>query len=181
MTDVRKYNEIETLKNGATVRIRSIRADDKNRLSEAFRNLEAESVYTRFFHAKKTLTDTDLKAATEVDFENTVALVVTVGEGDDEVIIGAGRYVVLDPASPVPSAEVAFTIEEDYHGQGIAGRLLRHLAEIAREKGLFRFVAEVLAENKAMLRVFERSGLPVKKKFEGGTLHVTMSLAEAAA
>jgi len=179
--DAEKFEKIETLKNGTTVRIRSIRADDKHRLSEAFRNLETESVYTRFFHHKKALTDAELKAATEVDFENVVALVVTVGKGEGEVIIGAGRYAVL-PAGDLPqSAEVAFAVEEDYHGQGIAGRLMRHLVSIAREKGLSRLEAEVLPENKAMIRVFERSGLPVKRKFEGATLHVTMSLAESAA
>lgn len=180
MIDAKKFETIETLKNGIAVRIRSIRADDKHRLSEAFRNLEAESIYTRFFHHKKALTDAELKAATEVDFENVVALVVTVGEGEGEVIIGAGRYAVLPAGGPPQSAEVAFAVEEDYHGQGIAGRLMRHLAGIAQEKGLSQLEAEVLAENKAMIRVFERSGLPVKRKFEGGTMHVTMSLAEAA-
>ena len=181
MIDAANFEAIETLKNGTAVRIRSIRADDKHRLSEAFRNLEPESIYTRFFHHKKALTDADLKAATEVDFENTVALVVTVGEGEGEVIIGAARYVCLGAEKPPRSAEVAFAVEEDYHRQGIAGRLLRHLSGIAREKGLSRLEAEVLAENKSMIRVFERSGLPVKRKFEGGTMHVTMSLAESAA
>jgi RimJ/RimL family protein N-acetyltransferase len=107
--------------------------------------------------------------------------VATVGKGDAEVIIGVGRYVSYGDARPLPSAEVAFTIEEDYQGQGLASRLLRHLAAIGREKGLARFEAEVLAENKAMLTVFERSGLPMKTAFEGGTLHVTMALAEIGA
>jgi len=176
MIDPANYNETETLKNGATVRVRSIRSDDKNRLSEAFRNLEAESIYTRFFHQKKTLTDEELKAATEVDFENVVALVVTTGSGENEVIIGGGRYAAFETAGKRRSAEVAFTVEEDYQGQGIASRLLRHLARIAREKGVSQFEAEVLPENKAMIGVFERSGLPIRKQFEGGALHVTLSL-----
>ncbi|HWR72588.1 MAG TPA: hypothetical protein VN604_05435, partial [Nitrospirota bacterium] len=70
---------VETLKNGTEVRIRGVRADDKKRISEAFRNLETESIYKRFFQYKKGLTDEDLKAATEVDFENEVALMVTIG------------------------------------------------------------------------------------------------------
>ena len=180
MIDAANFESIETLKNGTVVKVRSVRADDKGRFSEAFRNLEAESIYTRFFHHKKTLTDADLKAATEIDFENVVALVVTVGEGEEEVIIGGARYVCLGAEKPPRSAEVAFNVEEDYHRQWIAGRLLRHLAGIAREKGLSRLEAEVLAENQAMIRVFERSGLPTKSRFEGGTVHVTMSLAEEA-
>jgi hypothetical protein len=49
MIDVRSYSAEETLKNGAVVRVRSVRADDKEKISEAFRNLEAESIYKRFF------------------------------------------------------------------------------------------------------------------------------------
>ena len=77
MIDVRNYSAEETLKNGTAVRIRCVRADDKKRISEAFRNLETESIYKRFFQYKKALTDEELKAATEVDFENEVALMVT--------------------------------------------------------------------------------------------------------
>lgn len=176
MIDPAAYDETETLKNGAAVRIRSIRPDDKNRLSEAFGNLEAESIYTRFFHHKKTLTDEELKDATEIDFENVVALVVTTGRGENEVIIGGGRYAAFETAGKRRSAEVAFTVEEDYQGQGIASRLLRHLVLIAREKGVSQFEAEVLPENKAMIAVFERSGLPVNRKFEGSAVHVILSL-----
>ena len=176
MIDPANYNETETLKNGVNVRIRSIRPDDKNRLFEAFRNLEAESIYTRFFHHKKTLTGEELKSATEIDFDNVVALVVTTGSGENEVIIGGGRYAAFETAGRRRSAEVAFTVEEDYQGQGIASRLLQHLVRIAREKGVSQFEAEVLPENKAMIAVFERSGLPVSKKFEGSAVHVILSL-----
>jgi RimJ/RimL family protein N-acetyltransferase len=177
MMDAANFDIVETLKNGCAVRIRSIRADDKNRISEAFRNLEPESVYARFFYHKKTLTDAELKAVTEVDFEDAVALVVAIGAGENETIIGVGRYVASEDASAQRSAEVAFTVEEDYHGQGIASLLLRHLASIAREKGLSHFEAEVLSENKAMLAVFSRSGLPMKQSESGGTVHVCLSLA----
>jgi RimJ/RimL family protein N-acetyltransferase len=176
MIDAAHYDQIETLKNGTAVRVRSIRADDKQKISEAFRNLESESIYTRFFHHKKGLSDDELKAASEVDFETVVALVVTLGQGDNETIIAGGRYAVLDPAAAQRNAEVAFMVEEDYQGQGLASILLRHLVAIARQKGVSRFVAEVLAQNKAMVKVFERSQLPVQKKFETGTLHVTLSL-----
>lgn len=181
MVDASTYEHFETLKNGDAVRVRAVRRDDKDRFVEAFRNLEAESIYSRFFHAKKALSADDLASATEVDFENVVALVATIGAGSEETIIGAGRYLAFDAADGLRSAEVAFTVEEDYHGQGIASRLLRHLVRIAREKGVSRFEAEVLPGNGAMLAVFEKSGLPVAKKHRDRTLHITMPLAETAA
>jgi len=176
MIDAANYDEAVTLKNGMRANIRSIRPDDKNRLVEAFKNLDPESIYTRFFHHKKMLTEEELKSATEIDFENAVALVVTTGEGEHETIIGAGRYVVIEESGQSRGAEVAFTIEEDYHRQGMARMLLQHLASIAREKGLSRFVAEVLPENRGMLTVFSRSGLPMETEHGGDAVHVTLSL-----
>jgi RimJ/RimL family protein N-acetyltransferase len=70
-------------------------------------------------------------------------------------------------------------VEEDYHGQGIASRVLRHLARVAKDQGLATFEADVLAENKAMLAVFARTGWPMTKAREGGAVHVTLALPEA--
>jgi len=177
MSDAQNYHVADKLKDGTAVTIRAIRPDDKDRIVEAFKNLEAESVYTRFFRHKSELTDGELKAITEVDFENTVALVVTIpADGGNETIIGAGRYVLYDPPNTQRSAEIAFTVEEDFQGRGIASRILRHLIHIAQEKGVSQFEAEVLPENRAMLAVFVRSGLPMKQSFEEGAIHVTLSL-----
>lgn len=143
----------------------------------AFQNLESESIYTRLFRYKDELTDAELKTITEVDFEKSVALVVTLASAEgDETIIGGGRYVQYDPPNVSRSAEIAFTVEEDYQGQGIAGMVLRHLIGIARAKGVSRFEAEVLPRNKAMLTVLARSGLPLKQSLEDGVLHATLSL-----
>lgn len=178
MIDAQDYRVEDRLKNGTAVTIRAIRPDDKARIVEAFGNLDPESIYTRFFRYKSELTDEELKTVTEVDFENTVALVVTIpAAGGEEIIIGAGRYVLYNPQDTLRSAEVAFTVEEDYQGQGIASRIMRHLIHIARETGVVRFEAEVLPKNMAMLAVFERSGLPMKRSFEDGAVHVTLSLA----
>jgi RimJ/RimL family protein N-acetyltransferase len=176
MIDVRNYSVEETLKNGTAVRIRGVRADDKKRISEAFRNLENESIYKRFFQYKKGLSDEELKAATEVDFENEIALMVTIGEKETETIIGAARYVAFDAAGGQRSAEVAFVVEEDYQGLGIASLTLRHLAEIAKNKGIAQFHAEVLQENRGMLAVFKRSGFPMEQESAEGVVHVTMPL-----
>jgi GNAT superfamily N-acetyltransferase len=176
MIDVRSYSVEETLKNGTAVRIRGVRADDKKRISEAFRNLEKESIYKRFFQYKKALTDEELKAATEVDFEKEIALMVTIGEKETEIIIGAGRYVAFDAAGGQRSAEVAFMVEEDYQGLGIASITLRHLVGIAKDKGIAQLHAEVLRENRGMLAVFKRSGFPMKQESAEGVVHVTLSL-----
>ncbi len=177
MMDAQNYRVREKLKDGTSVIIRAIRPDDKNRIVEAFKNLEPESIYTRFFGFKSELTDEELKAATEIDFEKSVALVVTIpASKGGETIIGGGRYIMYDSPNGLRRAEIAFTVEEDYQGQGIASSVLRHLIDIAREKDVAWIEADVLAENIAMLAVFSSSGLPMKKSFDKGVAHVTLFL-----
>jgi len=177
-TDVRNYSAQETLKNGLQVTIRAIRPDDRESLLAALKELDERTVYLRFFGAKQEFSHRELTEATEVDFVRTVALVTCIQNGAGEKIIGAGRYIVFGDAEPPDMAEVAFMVEEDYHGLGIAGRILKHLVMIAKEKGIVEFHAEVLPENRGMLAVFSRSGFPVRQEFEDGIAHVTLSLAD---
>lgn len=175
MVHTRDFSHIETLRSGGSITIRAVRPTDKEGLASAFRHLDPETIYTRFFQAKASLSDQELKAATEIDFENVVTLVATMESEGKETIIGGGRYSAFDtPAGR--TAEVSFLVEEDYQGQGIATRILRHLARIARENGVDQFEAEVLPGNRSMLDVFSRSGLPMKQSETDGVVHVTLSL-----
>jgi len=176
MNDPRHYFVNDTLRNGMAVTLRAIRPEDKIRLVSAFRSLERETIYTRFFQYVKELTDQDLKRATEIDFDQEVALVVTVNPGDEETIIGTGRYIVFEETDVGRNAEVAFIVEEDYQGLGIASRIFRCLVQIGRQNKVSRFTADVLSGNQAMLRVFANSSLPMKQQRDGAVVHVTLQL-----
>lgn len=172
--DARNYAESETLKDGSVVTVRAIRPGDAGVLLEAFKSLDRESVYRRFFSPKKELTEAELTQLSDVDFSRVVALLVTKQTGGREVLMGGGRYASSGPGSD--QAEIAFMTAGDYRGLGIASLILTHLGRIAREAGVERFEAEVLAENQPMLAVFRRSGLPMQLRRDGSTLHVTLSL-----
>jgi RimJ/RimL family protein N-acetyltransferase len=176
MSDPRDLCVAETLRNGLAVTIRHLRADDRERIAKAFRELDRETIYTRLFSYRTELTETALDRIMRTDPEHEVALVVTTQSADGEIVIGGGRYVVLESEGAPRTAEIAFTVEEDYHGLGIAGRLLARLTDIARDHRIVAFTAEVLSGNKSMLRVFARSGLPLRERREGGVVHVTLTL-----
>ncbi|HXX86014.1 MAG TPA: GNAT family N-acetyltransferase [Casimicrobiaceae bacterium] len=176
MTGAEDFVCTDTLRNGLVVAIRTLRPDDRERVAAAVKGLARESVYTRLFSYRKELTEAGLTRIMTVDPTREVALLVTAGSGSQEVAIASGRFVASTAAGAARTAEVAFVVEEDYQGLGIAGRLLKHLANIARERGITAFEAEVLAENKSMLAVFARSGLPIQKRREGGVVHVNLSL-----
>jgi len=160
--------------NSTSITIRAIRPDDRERIVKAFRGLDPETIRKRFFGPKKALSDEELRRLTESDGVRDVVLVATVASVDQEVIVGLGRY-----ARNGTSAEIAFTVEEDYQRRGIASELLRQLTEIARRSGVLRFEADVLPENAPMLKVFRRSGLPMKKTQADGIVHLTLSLDES--
>lgn len=173
-TPASAYSSEELLRDGSSVLVRSIRPDDKERLREFSQQLSPKSVYFRFFFPKKRLSDRELAYLTELDFVRHVALVATVGRDEEEKIVGVGRYAVpkTEP-DPPRSAELAFVILDAHQGRGIASRLLANLLVIAHDKGLREFSADVLPDNHAMLKVFEKSGLHARRKVESGVLHLS--------
>ena len=172
MLDARNYLASETLRNGLAIRIRALRPDDGERIVEAFNKLEPETIYTRFFRYKKDVSEADLKMIREMDFEHRVALVATLIENGREIVIASSSYSVYKDST----AELAFVVEEDYQGLGIARRLLRHLGIIAREQGITTFTAEVLFQNVAMLKVFKASGWPMTSTTEDGSVLISLAL-----
>ena len=177
MNHPRDFLVSDILKDGTRVTIRAVRPDDRNRVLDALRLLERDSIYTRFFSYRTRVSEAELDRAVNVDFVREVALVVTTETVRGEIIIASGRYVVLDGPGTERSAEVAFVVEEDYQGRGIASRLLLNLAALARGQNLTHFEADVLSENRSMLAVFKRCGFPMRQRREGGVIHLTLALA----
>jgi acyl-CoA synthetase (NDP forming)/RimJ/RimL family protein N-acetyltransferase len=144
--------------------LRPIRPSDADRLVAFYDRVSPQSKYLRFFAPYPRLSERDVKRFTEVDYLDRVAFILTLG--DD--MIAVGRYDRLED----DHAEVAFLIEDAHHGRGIAQLLLEHLAQAARERGISRFVAEVLPENRRMAKVFADAGYRVTKGIEDGVLAV---------
>lgn len=165
-----------TLRNGTPALIRVAGPEDGDKFVAAFGKLEAQSIYTRFFHVKKALGPADLSRLAATDYSSSLVLVACMGSGPEEAVIGAASYAPVPRSDGIRAVEVAFTIEEDYQGQGLASKLLATLAGIARQHGIECFEAEVLSENAAMLAVFKRCGLALKITREQGVLHLVMDL-----
>ena len=174
--NVTDYLVKAALKDGNEVTIRAMRPDDKERLVKAFLHLEPQTIRTRFFYAKKTLSDDDLRWLDEINRGEHVGLVATVPAGGDELIIGEGSYAVFGR-----TAEIGFTVADAWQRRGIANRLLCHLADMARNHGIREFEAYVLPENAPMLAVFRRSGFPMTTQYGEGVVNVTLRLDSPAA
>ena len=166
------FSRIEVLSNGQRVEIRGLRPTDREGMLTAVRRTSTQSLYRRFFTVRRHFSEAETAFFLNLDFVSQVALVAIAQEDGKPVIAGGGRYIVIKPGQ----AEVAFAVVDQFQGRGIGSTLLRHLSSLAREAGLQEFVAEVLPENAAMLKVFEKSGLEVTTRRESQTMHVVLKL-----
>jgi ribosomal protein S18 acetylase RimI-like enzyme len=164
----------ELLRNGRAIEIRALRQEDRADLIAAVGQFSAQSLYRRFFSLKRGFTQEEVDYFVDVDFIKHVALVATLDESGRGIIVGGARYISIAPGT----AEVAFAVMDAYQGQGIGSALMRHLCRIGRAAGLAQLNAEVLAENQAMLKVFQNSGLPITAAHDAGVVHVAMVLSE---
>jgi acetyl coenzyme A synthetase (ADP forming)-like protein len=170
-----QYRSEDILRDGGSIVVRAIRPDDKARLADHFARLSLRSVYLRFFHAKRRLTDEEVAHFTELDFVHRVGLAATLVEGGAERIVGVGRFDV--DAEDSTRAEVAFAVTDDHQGRGIGTLLLDHLVPIARAAGITEFHADVMGDNKRMLQVFGNSGCVVRRSIDGGIFTLTFPTA----
>ncbi|MBV8359061.1 MAG: GNAT family N-acetyltransferase, partial [Deltaproteobacteria bacterium] len=173
--DPAQYSAEEILRDGGSIYVRAIRADDRERLLRHFKELSEDSRYHRFFGIKRSLSEADLTRLTQLDFVNHVGLVATLWHEGEERFIGDARYVRgSDPAR----AEVAVAVVDEHQGRGIATVLLQHLSRIARAAGIAEFEADVLGDNNRMLEVFAKSGFRVKRASAAGVIHLAFPTAE---
>ncbi|WP_182887695.1 bifunctional GNAT family N-acetyltransferase/acetate--CoA ligase family protein [Microbispora sp. H10885] len=157
------------LSDGGTAHVRPIRPDDAGMLRSFYSRLSAESIYFRYFGPRPRLTDKDVAFFTNVDYDNRVALIATIGTE----MVAVVRY---DRVEPRDHAEVAFLVEDAHQGRGVASVLMEHLRAAARERGIKTFIADVLPGNHRMMGLFRQAGYTAQSQFEDGVVRMTLDL-----
>jgi len=162
MTDV-------VVRDGSTVCVRQAEESDVPELLRFLQALSPQSLYYRF-HFLPALSEPDVRGIIGVSEDATTLIAESCGR----ILAFAGyRTRHGDPHR----AEVSFAVSDAAQGHGIGTRLLEQLAKIARESGIHTFDAYVMAVNRQMLEVFRHSGFAETVQLEGGTCHVTLSVA----
>ncbi|WP_226913363.1 bifunctional acetate--CoA ligase family protein/GNAT family N-acetyltransferase [Gephyromycinifex aptenodytis] len=157
------------LRDGSVAHVRPITPSDTEGIHKFHSGQSDESIYLRFFAPIKRLSDKDAYRFTHVDYDQRAALVATIrGE-----IIGIARYDRLHDES---TAEVAFNISDHFQGKGVGSVLLEHLAAIASDAGVRKFVADVLPQNRKMMSVFVDAGYEVRHHFDDGVIAVEFTI-----
>jgi acyl-CoA hydrolase/RimJ/RimL family protein N-acetyltransferase len=161
----------QTFKNNLTVRFRAIRPSDEEEMRRLFYRFSDESVYYRYFTPLKTMPHSKMQEYVNIDYGKVMSIVGLAGEAGRGQIIAEARYV---KDANRPYADVAFVVDENCQGLGIATYMFRLLIRLARERGLQGFTADVLPANKEMMRVFQKGDVEVKTALEYGVYHLTM-------
>ena len=160
-----------TFKNGVVVRFRAIKPSDEEEMRRLFYRFSDESVYYRYFTPLKTMTHSKMQEYVNVDYGKVMSIVGLVGDTGKGHIVAEARY-VKDPKRPY--GDVAFVVDEEYQGLGIATFLYKQLIRLGKERGLQGFTADVLPANKEMMRVFEKGGAEVKATLEYGVYRLSI-------
>jgi RimJ/RimL family protein N-acetyltransferase len=159
----------EELPGGEKVIVRPVRVTDEEPLQDLFYRLSDESTYRRFMAFKRIHPHKEMQRLVDLDYEQNMALVVSRSDGGREEILAMSRYDV-DPATLL--ADIAFVVRDDWQKKGLGTLLMRRMSEIARARGLAGFTADVLADNKAMMAIFQKSGLRLRVQLENGAYHL---------
>jgi acetate---CoA ligase (ADP-forming) len=155
------------LRDGSTLRLQTPTRVDFDDIKAFYDGLSPESRHLRFHGFGRT--DAVARADAEATGVDRLALI---GRHDGRVVAVATYDGLREPGV----AEVAFAVADDDQQRGIGMRMLEQLAEIAAERGIHRFDAEVMFGNRLMLGVFEHAGFAVRRWGSGGELTVSLDI-----
>ena len=165
----------QTFRDGLLIRFRALKPSDEEEMRRLFYRFSDKTVYYRYFTPIKVMPHAKMQEYVNVDYRRCMSVVGVIDEDGIERIIAEGRYVRLQDR---PYADTAFVVDEKFQGRGIATSLLDMLITYARERGIKGFTADVLADNKAMIRVYEKSRYPIQVVVEFGVYHLTIPFTE---
>ena len=155
----KQYVATRSLKNGAEVLLRPIKAEDEGRFNELLKSLSVESMRFRFFEIFKEMPHERLARYCNLDYDRQIAMVAELKQSDGQ-IIGAGR-VIAEPDGK--SGEFAVLVCDPWQGLGLGSMLMDQLIIVAKDMRLERIVADVLSNNYKMIRLSEKKGFKMEK------------------
>jgi len=148
------------LKDGEEIFFRPVKISDEPLLKEFFYSLSPQTMFRRFISTRRDMPHERLQEFVVVNYAEEVSIQAVILKDAKEEIVGIGRF-YLDENTH--TAEVAFTVKDAFQNRGIGTELLDYLIYLAKKRGLIGFEAELLTENKPMLRVFTKADFQLVK------------------
>jgi len=158
---------VKSFRQDLDVKIRPIKPSDEDMMRELFYQFSDEAKYLRYFSKVSSMPHKNMQRYVNIDYDKTLSIVGVLQTGSTQKIIAEARYSYYEPDN---TYELAFIVNEEYQGRGIAGFLLEYLLKIAKERGIKHACASVLYENSKMIKVFKRGTLKPEINVEDGVI-----------
>jgi ribosomal protein S18 acetylase RimI-like enzyme len=155
------------------IHFRAIKPSDEDEMRRLFYRFSDQAVYYRYFSSIKAMPHGRMQEYVNVDYRSVMSIVGVIEESGRERIVAEARYARRKDKDR-QYADTAFIVDESYQGRGIATFLYNLLIRVARENGVEGFTADVLADNKSMLKVFEKTVFPVNAVLAYGAYELTI-------
>jgi len=157
-----------TMKDGTSVMVRPIRPEDEPAMVRFHETLSERSVYLRYFHLmnlEQRTTHERLTRICFIDYDREMALVAEHRnpETGEPEILGVGRMMKIHGTS---EAEVAVLISDQWQNRGLGKELLGRLIMVGADERLTRLVADILPDNRGVMRICEKLGFSLKHSLE---------------
>ena len=169
---------LETTRESATgiyLNFRPVRINDEPLIKDFMYSLSDKSFQQRFMSSRRDMPHSRRQDFVVIDYTKELTILACVETNGRETVVGMGQIIKMEDGK---TGEVAFAVRDDYHNQEIATEMLKYLSEIAISDNMEGFTAEVLVNNKPMLRVFEKMEFDLEKELEDNVYNVKMRFDE---
>ncbi len=173
-----RYQAPWTLKDGTAVTIRPIRPEDEPAMVRFHETISERSVYLRYFHLmnlEQRVSHDRLMRTCFIDYDREMALVAehrNLETGEIE-ILGVGRMTKVQGTS---DAEVAVLVSDKWQGRGLGKELLARLLIVGADEKLHRLVADILPDNRGVMRICEKLGFALQHSLDDEVVHAEFKI-----
>jgi RimJ/RimL family protein N-acetyltransferase len=151
---------------GHHLRLRLTRPSDGAGVRAFLESLSHETRRRRFLTPSATVGEAVVRHFTFFDPRQRLVVAATKPDGSGEQIVGLTDVAILGTGL----AEIAVVVADEHQGQGVGALLTEAAASLAARQGATHLKAELLPENRAMMRLMERIGPTVRTFEEGGVV-----------
>jgi len=158
-----RLETFRTTAKGLRIFLRPVKITDEGLMKDFFYSLSPKSIHKRFISFRVEMPHERLQKYLPVDYEKDMAIVALVKEGENDKLVCLGQYFLNHDQH---TAEVAIVVRDSYQKKSIGTEVIFYLTTIAKQRGLLGFTAEVLIDNEPMLRLFDKLGFDIERRWD---------------
>ena len=164
---------------GQTITVRRMLPADVNQLVHIYRHLSEESLYQRFREPVSKLPPMrileEARALAEAGYRQGKGFLAFADlPGQPGTPVAGARYIRVGE----DAAETAITIRDDFQKKGIGTQLLNILIAEARKEGIRTLIANVSANNRAVIKLLSRYPFPQRREHYGPEISIEFDISQ---